>query len=102
MEYGFFQDAFSEDEIDTIVPNEEDRNYIDDVIWNQLVRGDFRDESRQEYVRIINDLVLGGAEGIILGCTEIPLLVKPEYVSVPTYDTATIHALAILEKALSE
>lgn len=61
--------------IESIVPEKEDRNIVHSVIYNELVNGDIRDGSRNEYLRIIDKLTAAGAEGIILGCTEIPLLV---------------------------
>ena len=64
--------------------------------------GDIRDESRTEYLRIIDGLQARGAQGIILGCTEIPLLVKPADVKLPMFDTTVLHAEAALAYALAE
>ena len=70
------------------------------VIYDELVQGLIKDDSRQGYQEVIQDLVKDGAEGIVLGCTEIGLLVKKENVSVPVFDTMEIHALAAVDAAL--
>ncbi len=100
MEYGFFQRAFSGYGLETIIPDESERKRIDQVIWDELVHGKITASAKRDYIRIIQSLVNKGAEGVILGCTEIPLLIKPEDSPVKTYDTASIHAKAILEYAL--
>lgn len=102
MEYGFFQRTFAKCGIEAITPDEIDRKYVNDVIWNELVIGKISDESREGYKGIIDRLVQRGAKGIILGCTEIPLLIKPSNSPVKTYDTTTIHARAILDYAIKE
>jgi len=103
MEAPFYRDALkNEYGIDVVVPNETERDYINNVIFDQLVRNDIRSESRQEYVRIINRLVNEeGAQGVILGCTEIPLLINQSDVKVPVFDTMQIHADAAVDYALS-
>lgn len=100
MEYGFFQRTFRSYGIDTITPDQEERSTINQIIWDELVHGMTTLSSRQKYKSIIAHLVDSGAQGVILGCTEIPLLIKPGDVPVKTYDTTTIHAKAILEYAL--
>lgn len=100
MEYGFFQRTFSTYGIETVIPEEKDRDTISSVIWNELVHGKIREESRAEYLRIISRM--GGIQGVILGCTEIPLLVRPHDCPLKTYDTATLHADAILDYALQK
>jgi aspartate racemase len=72
------------------------------VIYEELVRGVLKDESRTEYLRIIGELTAAGAEGIILGCTEIPLLVRSGDTSAVLFDTTTIHAEKAVEFALEE
>lgn len=79
-------------EIESIVPDKEDRDLVHSVIYNELVNGDIRDESRDAYLKIIDKLTADGAEGIILGCTEIPLLVSPADTSAVLFDTARLHA----------
>lgn len=102
MEYGFFQKTFERYGIETIIPDEEDRNFVDEIIWNELIHGQITERAKQGYVSIINKMVDNGAEGVILGCTEIPLLIKQDDCPVKIYDTTEIHARAILDYALSD
>ena len=81
-------------------PGPEDRESINRVIFDELCRGVVRDESRAAYRRIVNELVRDGAEGVILGCTEIGMLLGPDDVHVPLFDTAAIHAEAAASWAL--
>jgi len=83
--------------IDCVVPDLPDRDYIHDVIMNELLKSEFKDESRQKFIDIMQGLVGKGAEGVILGCTEIPLLVKQEDTEIPLFDTLHIHASAIVD-----
>ena len=85
-----------------ITPNDADRQIIHDVIYHELCLGDVRDTSRKEYLRIMDDLSAQGAQGVILGCTEITLLIKPEHTSIRLYDTTLLHALAAVDWALAE
>jgi aspartate racemase len=82
--------------IEAIVPNEDDRDFIENTIRQEMVKGIIKEENRPRYLMIIDELELKGARGIILGCTEIPLLVKQEHTSVKLYDTTEIHAEAIV------
>jgi aspartate racemase len=77
-----------------------DREKIHRVIFDELCKGVVRDDSREVILRIIGALVEGGCQGIILGCTEIPMLVQPGDAKVPVFDTTAIHAQAALERAL--
>ena len=88
--------------IGTIVPDEEQIAAIDRVIFSELCRGEVRNESRDVYLRIIEDLASRGAEGIILGCTEIEMLVKPDHHHLPLYDTTKLHAVHAVEWALAD
>lgn len=97
MEGDFFTNKLKEQNIEVIIPNEEDKTFLHYTIFEELGRGLFIPESKSRYINIINKLIAQGAEGIILGCTEIPLLIKPEDVSVPTFDTALIHANAAVK-----
>ena len=99
MEYGFFEETFRRRGIELIVPDESDRKKIHQIIVSELVKGEIRAESREELKKIIGKLEARGAEGVILGCTELPLILKPEDSRVPLFDTAEIHAKAILECA---
>ena len=100
MEKGFYQDALARRGITVLVPDEVDRAYVNTVIYDELVAGQIRDESRARYVAIIDKLAGQGAEGVILGCTEIPLLVRKGDVDLPLFDTTILHAEAALEYAL--
>jgi aspartate racemase len=102
MEKGFYQDALARRGISTLVPDDEDRKYVHRVIYDELVAGQIRDESRNGYVTIIRKLVERGAEGIILGCTEIPLLVDEASAGIPLFDTTQIHAEAALSHAVEK
>jgi aspartate racemase len=85
-----------------IVPNEQEREIVNNVIFDELCVGSIRNESKEYYMAVIERLIEEGAEGVILGCTEIGLLIKQEDVSVPIFDTAYIHAMAAVNKALEE
>ena len=100
MEKTFYQDALARQGITVLVPDAQDRAYVNTVIYDELVAGHIRDESRAGYVAIIHKLAQRGAEGIILGCTEIPLLVSEEDTGMPLFDTTVIHAEAALNYAL--
>ena len=93
---GRLQDKFN---LEVIVPNEADRQIVHDVIYNELCVGNINDQSRQEYRRIIAELQAQGAEGVILGCTEIPLLIQQTDVELLIFDTTRIHAEAAVEFA---
>ena len=85
--------------LDVIVPNEDDQKVVHEIIYSELCLGIIDAESRQKYVEIIESLKLAGAEAVILGCTEIALLVKQTDTSVPLYDTTALHAKAAVELA---
>ena len=84
-----------------VVPDDAGRALVHRVIYDELVRGVVRPESRDAYRGVIADLVARGAQVIILGCTEIMLLVRPEDSAVPLFDTTTIHAEAAVDFALT-
>lgn len=100
MEKPFYQEGLAEKGIDVLVPDPAGRKLVNDIIYDELVAGEIRDASRDAFVRVINDLMGRGAEGVILGCTEIPLLVREEDVGVPLFDTTEIHAEAALRYAV--
>jgi aspartate racemase len=87
--------------LDVLVPDADDRRVIHEVIYKELVAGEVRPESRIAYREIIARLVAAGAEAVILGCTEIMLLVSAEDSAVPLFDTTTIHAIAAVDHALA-
>ena len=86
--------------LDVIVPQGDDAAQVSRVIYEELVRGQFLDGSRALYRDVIARLVARGAQGIILGCTELPLLVQPQDSAVPLFDTTTLHAMAAVDAAL--
>jgi aspartate racemase len=102
MEKTFYQDALARHGIHVLVPGADDRAYVNRVIYDELVAGQVRPESRAEFVRIIHCLRERGAEGVILGCTEIPLLVSEADAGLPLFDTTAIHAEAALRYAVDE
>lgn len=102
MELDFYPDALQRYGIETIIPAEKERDYIHATIYNELGKGIFTDEIRDRYKEIINQLMLQGAEGVILGCTEIPLLIKQSDSPLPIFDTALIHATAAVDFAITE
>jgi aspartate racemase len=87
--------------LDVRVPDTEGRTVVHDVIYEELVRGIVRDESRDRYLGIIDRLVADGAEGVIAGCTEIELLVTADDVAVPYFPTTRLHAEAAADWALT-
>lgn len=103
MEGDFYKNILKDRfNIDVIVPNEVEREFIHKVIFEELCKGILNKTSKEKYKEIIDSLVLIGAEGVILGCTEIPLLIKQEDVSIPVFDTTKIHAVSAVEFALEK
>lgn len=101
MEQDFYKGRLSSKfGFDVLVPDAEDRQTVHRIIYDELVKGIVRPDSRDAYRRVIARLVDAGAEAVILGCTEIMLLVKPEDSPVPVFDTTTIHAEAAVDAAL--
>ncbi len=88
--------------IETIVPNELDQEIIDHIICEELTFNIIKNSSKQKYIKIIKKLILNGAEGIILGCTEIPLLIKSSDIDIPVFDTTSIHAKKAVECSLND
>ena len=87
--------------IDVVTPNAQHRDTVHNIIYEQLCKGVICVESRNAYIDIINELAAEGAEGIILGCTEIALLVQQHHTKVKLYDTTAIHASAAVDFALA-
>lgn len=101
MEKDFYKKTLLEKfGIETIIPNQQEREVIHSIIYNELVQGIIKDDSRAKYVSIIDRLQNEGAQGVILGCTEIPLLISDKDVKIPVFDTTTIHAEKAVEWAL--
>lgn len=101
MEQDFYKQRITDKfDIDVIVPNGDEQTMIHDIIYHELCLGVIEDDSRHQYLEVINSLHQQGAEAIILGCTEIALLVQQEDTNVPLYDTTAIHAEAAVVLAL--
>lgn len=100
MQLDFYKNKFAEKNIETIIPNTQDIEYINDAIYNEMGKGIFLPERKKEFMRIINELIEQGAKGIVLGCTEIPILIKQDDVTAPVFDTTAIHTKAAVEFAL--
>jgi len=100
MEQSFFREKLSNYNIETLIPCEEERNYIHATIFNELGKGIFTEEIKTNYLKIMDGLMQKGAEGIILGCTEIPMLIKEHERRMKTFDTTLIHATAAVNFAL--
>ncbi|SDE63357.1 aspartate/glutamate racemase family protein [Kordiimonas lacus] len=102
MEQDFYKGRIVEKfGIEVVIPDEADRTIIHDVIFDELCKGVISEASRAEYVRIIEALHKGGADAVILGCTEIGLLVKPGHTAVPLIDTTEVHCAAAVKAALA-
>ncbi|MBT9249634.1 aspartate/glutamate racemase family protein [Bacillus halotolerans] len=101
MEQDFYKSRIASHDINVIVPDDDERELINNIIYQELCLGEIKQSSKNVYKKIINNLVDRGAEGIILGCTEIGLLVKVEDSKVPLFDTTLIHAQKAVNKSLS-
>ncbi|WP_457637356.1 aspartate/glutamate racemase family protein [Oceanithermus sp.] len=101
MEQPFMRQRLESHGLEVLVPDADDRELVHRVIYEELVQGVIREESRQAYRQVIERLVRRGAEGVILGCTEIGLLIGDKDASVPVFDTTRIHATAAVERALA-
>ena len=102
MEQDFYKGRIKKKyDIDVIIPDLDEREIVHDVIFNELCLGKIKKESKEQYKKIIQNLIQKGAEGIILGCTEIPLLINQEDFDVPIFDTTMIHCQAAVDHALN-
>src|SRR5689334_22589058 len=101
MEHSFFRDRLEEAGVETIIPGKEDREYIHTAIIDELTKGIFREETKNKFLSIIDKLKMQNAGGVILGCTEIPILINSADCSIPAFDTTVIHSRALVNFALS-
>lgn len=102
MEMDFYKDRLKSFGLNVLIPEkQETRNYVQQVLKEELGRGIINPDSKENYIKIANELIASGAEGIILGCTEIPLLINQSDFSVPVFDTTKIHSEAIVNFILS-
>jgi aspartate racemase len=103
MEQPFYRDRLAQGfGLEVLIPGDVDRRIVHDIIYQELVKGIVRDESRARYRAVIERLIQSGAEAVILGCTEIMLLVGADDSAVPLFDTTTLHAEAALSLALRD
>jgi aspartate racemase len=100
MEQDFYRGRLEQQGLSVLVPGADDRMIINRVIYEELVLDTIEPLSKAEYIRIMQQLIADGAQGIILGCTEIMLLIQQDDCAVPVFDTTTIHAVAAVEMAL--
>jgi aspartate racemase len=100
MSEDFYKSKLDKRGINVIIPEEKDQDIINEIIYNELCKGIIKEESRNEYIKIIDKITERGGKGIILGCTEIGLLIKENDVSVKIFDTTIIHAKKAIEYAL--
>lgn len=101
MEGAFYHERFNSRGVETVVPDADDREAVDRIIFEELTKGRALDESRERYLAVIDDLVEKGAQGIVLGCTEIELLVEQgDCPETPLYDTTALHVDRAVERSL--
>jgi aspartate racemase len=100
MEMDFYKNKLNKSGIDVVIPEADERQYIQDTILNELLKDIFTQETRTRFLNIIENLKLQSVEGIILGCTEIPLLIKQEDTDIKLFDTLYLHAKAAVDFAL--
>jgi aspartate racemase len=101
MQMDFYTKRLEDSGIESLVPSKPERDFIHNVIMNELLKEEFKQESKLKFLKIIRDLAKNGAQGIVLGCTEIPLLIKQDDVNLPVFNTLEIHAKAAVDFALS-
>lgn len=102
MEQDFYRSRLEQQGLEVLVPYADDRFEVHRIIYDELCLGQINADSRARYADIMQELVTAGAEGIILGCTEIGLLVRPEDASVPLFDTTVLHAQAAVDWMLAD
>jgi len=100
MEKDFYKTKLNQERIEVVVPELPDREFIDHTITNELLKGIKSETSKDRFLVIMRKLRSQGAEGIVLGCTEIPLLIQQEDTDLPVFNTTVIHSLAAVEFAL--
>lgn len=100
MTQDFYKDKLKNAGITVLIPDEQEIEIVNHVIYNELCLGVIRQESKDKYLTIIDHLIRQGAQGVILGCTEIGLLITQEDIALPVFDTARIHALKAARTAI--
>lgn len=103
MEENFYKDKLTKKYgLEVIIPDKRERQVVSDIIYKELCKGIIKKSSKKKIKKIIRNLIANGAEGIILGCTELPLIIEQKDVRIPAFDTTTIHAEAAVEYALNK
>lgn len=102
MEQDFYKSRLADRGFDVVIPNDDERDTIHSIIYDELCLGKVLDHSREEYLKIVNSLAKHGAEAVILGCTEIGLLINKNNCPLPVFDTTLLHVEAALDWALDE
>lgn len=100
MEGEFYPDILNQYGVETLIPDAPDRNYVHDRIYDELVMNVFDDSTKAAFLDVIERLATAGAEGVILGCTEIPLLLRPEEIKIPSFATTDLHCAAAVDRSL--
>lgn len=100
MEEDFYKGKLTKYGLEVIIPEEKERQVVHDIIYKELVIGEIKEKSKAVFIEIIGQLKTRGAQGVILGCTEIPLLIKQEDVDLPLFDTTAIHARSAVKYVL--
>jgi aspartate racemase len=101
MEQDFYKGRLKEKHgLDVLIPNEEERQAVHDILYSELCMGEIKEISKEKFKSVIQNLVGRGAQGVILGCTEIPLIVNQDDYTIPVYDTTRLHAQAAVDFAL--
>jgi aspartate racemase len=103
MEEDFYRQRLTDKYgLTVIIPNSGDRKIVHDIIFNELCQGKIREQSKIEYLRIIEKMKANGAQGVIEGCTEIGMLIKQHDTAMPLFDTTTLHVQQAIETALAK
>ena len=102
MSKGFYTKGLAKHQIEGIVPSDEDQKTVSNIIFKELITNTVNEDSRQAVLKIIDKLIAKGAQAIVLGCTELPFLIKEEDVDVKVINTTIVHAKKTLEMALAE
>ena len=100
MEMDFYKKRLGQLGVESLVPAKTEREFIHNAIMNELLKEEFKEETKAGFLKIISDLEKNGAQGIVLGCTEIPLLIKQKDTHLPVFNTLEIHAKAAVDFAL--
>jgi aspartate racemase len=100
MEGAFYPEILAQYGIETIIPGAADKDYIHDRFFDELVMNIFCDTAKAGYLGLIERLSMAGAEGVILGCTEIPLLIQPAEINIPAFATTELHCIAAIDRAI--